>query len=146
MDRRRRQLDPAMNAVESFSAPEAPLVIEYSEAAIESIRGQVWDGFRRFSRGGLEVGGILYGSQNDRTLTIQDVQPVVCQHAFGPGFVLSETDRIALQEQIGRDSKESRFQKLVRLGWFLSHTRSGLALSPAELEIYSKFFPEAWQI
>src|SRR5215472_5191605 len=139
----RPQPAPVMSAAEPHSASETPLVIDYSETAIEKIRDQVWDGFRRFSRGGLEVGGILYGSQNDRTLTIQDVQPVVCQHAFGPGFVLSETDRIALQEQIGRDSKESRFQKLVRLGWFLSHTRSGLALSPAELEIYSKFFPEA---
>src|SRR5215468_7305876 len=108
MDRRRRQLDPAMNAVESFSASEAPLVIEYSEAAIESIRGQVWDGFRRFSRGGLEVGGILYGSKEDRTLIIQDIQPIVCQHASGPGFVLSEGDRATLQEQMRQDSKEPR--------------------------------------
>ena len=135
-----------MSVPEPHSASEIPLVIEYSETAIEKIRNQVWDGFRRFSRGGLEVGGILYGSKEDRTLIIQDIEPVVCQHAFGPGFVLSESDRIALQEQIGRDSKEPRFQNMLRLGWFLSHTRGGLALSPADLEVYSKFFPDLWQI
>jgi proteasome lid subunit RPN8/RPN11 len=139
-------MDPVMSATESPSAGALPLAIEYSEAAIEKIRGQVWDGFRRFSRGGLEVGGILYGSREDRTLDIQDIQPISCQHAFGPGFVLSESDREALEEQMRRDSEDARFQNMVRLGWFFSHTRSGLALSPADLEIYSKFFPEPWQI
>src|SRR5215467_13377557 len=142
----RPQPAPVMSAAEPHSASETPLVIDYSETAIEKIWDQVWDGFRRFSRGGLEMGGILYGSKEDRTLIIQDIQPIVCQHASGPGFVLSEGDRATLQEQMRQDSKEPRFQNMGRLEWFLSHTRSGLTLSPADLEVYSNFFPEPWQI
>jgi hypothetical protein len=32
------------------------------------------------------------------------------------------------------------------VGWFVSHTRSGVCLSPSDLEIYSAFFPSRWQV
>ncbi|HLH43224.1 MAG TPA: hypothetical protein VKV74_09580 [Bryobacteraceae bacterium] len=140
------QKGPGADRLPDGPNPTALPDIHYSDAALERIREQVWDGFRRFSRGGLEVGGILYGSRQERILTIQDVQPIACEHAFGPGFVLSQSDRSALQEQLRRNSQDPRFQDMVCLGWFLSHTRSGLKLSPGELEVYSEFFPERWQM
>jgi len=32
------------------------------------------------------------------------------------------------------------------LGWFVSHTRSSLSLSTADVEIYDNFFPALWQV
>jgi hypothetical protein len=32
------------------------------------------------------------------------------------------------------------------LGWFVSHTRSNLSLSTADVEIYDNFFPALWQV
>src|SRR5580658_3168390 len=130
----------------SWSVAESPITVEYSLVVIEEMRHEVAEGFQRLSRGGIEVGGVLYGTRDGRTLRILAMRPIACEHARGPGFLFSDKDRIALNEQLVRDKDEPNLDGLISVGWFLSHTRSEITLTESDLEIYSIFFPAPWQV
>jgi proteasome lid subunit RPN8/RPN11 len=130
----------------SWTAVESPLVIEYSLVVLEEIRHAVAEGFQRLSRGGIEVGGILYGTRDGRTARVEAMRPIPCEHARGPAFLLSDKDRMGLNQQLAADALDPHLQGMVSLGWFLSHTRSEIALSDSDLELYSIFFPAPWQV
>src|SRR5580704_16190588 len=130
----------------SWTVPESPITVEYSLVVIEEIRHAVAEGFQRLSRGGIEVGGVLYGTRDGRTVRVLAMRPIACEHARGPGFLFSDKDRVALNEQLVRDKEDPQLQELISVGWFLSHTRSEIALTESDLEIYSIFFPAPWQV
>jgi proteasome lid subunit RPN8/RPN11 len=129
----------------SWSVPESPIVIDYSLVVIEEIRHEVAEGFQRLSRGGIEVGAVLYGTREERNVRIMAMRPIACEHARGPSFLLSDKDRVALNEQLSRDAEDPRLEGLISVGWFLSHTRSEIMLTDSDLEIFSIFFPAPWQ-
>jgi hypothetical protein len=130
----------------SWSVAESPISIEYSLVVIEEIRHEVAEGFQRLSRGGIEVGGILYGMRDGRTVRVLAMRPIACEHARGPAFLLSDKDRVVLNDQLVREKEDSQLEGLISVGWFLSHTRSEIALTESDLEIYSIFFPTPWQV
>ncbi len=130
----------------SWSVAESPITIEYSLIVIEEMRHAVAEGFQRLSRGGIEVGGILYGTRDGRTVRILAMRPIACEHARGPAFLLSDKDRKALNDQLTADAEDPHLDGLTSVGWFLSHTRSEIALSDSDLELYSIFFPAPWQV
>src|SRR5580700_685061 len=134
------------NKLAAWSVAESPISIEYSLVVIEEIRHEVAEGFQRLSRGGIEVGGILYGTRDGRTVRVLAMRPIACEHARGPAFLLSDKDRVALNEQLVRDKDEPNLEGLISVGWFLSHTRSEIALTESDQEIYSIFFPTPWQV
>ena len=129
-----------------WTVPRSPVTIEYSLVVIEEIRHEVAEGFQRLSRGGIEVGGVLYGTQEEGTVRVLAMRPIACEHARGPGFVFSDKDRVTLHEQLVRDQEDPHLEGLTAVGWFLSHTRSEITLNESDLEIYSIFFPAPWQI
>ena len=130
----------------SWTAPESPIAIEYSLIVIEEIRHAVAEGFQRLSRGGIEVGGILYGAREGLMVRVLAMRPIACEHARGPAFLLSDKDRKGLNDQISADASDPHLEGLIRVGWFLSHTRSEIALSDSDLELYSIFFPAPWEV
>src|ERR1700689_1832476 len=87
----------------SWNVAEIPISIEYSLVVIEEIRHTVAEGFQRLSRGGIEVGGILYGMRDGRTVRVLAMRPIACEHARGPAFLLSDKDRQILEEQIDHE-------------------------------------------
>jgi hypothetical protein len=129
-----------------WTVPESPVSIDYSLVLIEEIRHEVAEGFQRLSRGGIEVGGILYGTRDGRTVRALAIRPIACEHARGPAFVLSDKDRAALKEQLEQDRQDHRLEESVPVGWYVSHTRSEIALADSDVEIYSTFFPAPWQV
>src|SRR5580704_6488899 len=92
----------------SWSVDESPVAVEYSLVAIEEIRQEVAEGFQKLSRGGVEVGGLLYGTRDGRTVRLMAMRPMVCEHARGPAFQLSESDRGILEEQIEHAGEDPR--------------------------------------
>ena len=130
----------------SWVVPESPVDVEYSLVVIEEIRQVVADGFQRLQRGGIEVGGVLYGTREDRTLKVLAMREIACEHARGPTFHLSDNDRAALTAQLERDKDDMRLEGMLVVGWFLSHTRSDVTLQQSDLDTYSGFFPEPWQV
>jgi len=130
----------------AWTVAESPITIEYSLVVIEEIRHAVAEGFQRLSRGGIEVGGILYGTREGRTVRVLAMRPIACEHARGPAFLLSDKDRVVLNQQLTADAEDPHLAGLISVGWFLSHTRSEITLSDSDLELYSIFFPAPWQI
>jgi hypothetical protein len=130
----------------TWTVPESPVDVEYSLVVIEEIRQVVADGFQRLQRGGIEVGGVLYGTREDRVLRILAMREIACEHARGPTFHLSDNDRASLTAQLVRDKEDMRLEGMLVVGWFLSHTRSDVTLQQSDLDTYSAFFPEPWQV
>jgi len=130
----------------SWVVPESPVDVEYSLIVIDEIRQVVADGFQRLQRGGIEVGGVLYGTRQDRVVKVMAMREIACEHARGPTFHLSDNDRAALTAQLVRDKEDMRLEGLVVVGWFLSHTRSDVTLQQSDLDTYNAFFPQPWQV
>ena len=74
-----------------WSPAESPIAVEYSLVVIEEIRHEVAEGFQRLSRGGIEVGGVLYGVRDGRAVRVMAMRPIACEHARGPAFLHSPT-------------------------------------------------------
>ncbi len=125
-----------------WSTPQCPFAIEYNPQVLEAVRMSVLSAYHALSHGGLEIGGILLGSHSAERITITEFRPIACEHAFGPTFRLSAGDQIQLSAAIAR--VQAARQTVV--GWFHSHTRSGVQLSDADLEIYNRHFVEPWQV
>jgi hypothetical protein len=130
----------------TWSATASPVTIDYSLVVVEEIRHEVAEGFQKLSRGGIEVGGLLYGVHEGHTVRIMAIRPAVCEHAGGPTFRLSERDRVALHEQIRQDQADSRLDDMVCVGWYVSHTRTEITLTESDQEIFSSFFAQPWQV
>jgi proteasome lid subunit RPN8/RPN11 len=123
-----------------------PLAIEYSPEAMEAVRAAVVDGFYKLPRGGLEVGGILFGQRDSASVRILASRPLACEHAAGPSFVLSEGDESALRQALESAASDPDLAGMAPVGWYHSHTRSGIFLSDQDQGIYDRYFPEPWQV
>ncbi len=112
-------------------------VIECAMAVLESIRRQAVEGLIAFSHGGLETGGVLYGCRDGGRLNIVSFAELPCEHALGPGFVLSERDCAALADLLHAPPG------LETLGWYRVHTRSGLMLDTHDRRLFELFPADA---
>src|SRR5437867_3167562 len=120
--------------------------IEYSVSVLREIELTVVDGLNRLRHGGIEVGGVLFGSRSGEHVTVDAFRPLPCEYAFGPKFVLSRNDQAALEKLLESAQTDWGLQGLVPVGWYHSHTRSALHLSAQDLEIFNRHFPEPWQV
>jgi hypothetical protein len=130
----------------SWSTSEIGLTIEYPFEVMEEIRLAVCDGQQRLAHGGLEVGGVLFGTRRDTSIRLLTWRPIFCEHALGPSFRLSTRDRAELARLLEVAKSDPDLKGLDSLGWFVSHARSNLSLSTADVEIYDNFFPARWQV
>ena len=130
-------------ATVTWSTPECPFTIESSSRVLDDIRLAANDAFFSLPRGGAEIGGILLGEWQEGLLTISGFAALDCEHALGPSFTLSLGDEARLQELI-RAAPAAGAGHVV--GWYHSHTRTGVSLSDSDLTIHNRFFPEPWQV
>ncbi len=129
-----------------WSIQGLPVRVEYLVPVLEEICAITVDGLYRFRHGGVEVGGVLFGTVQRGVVRITAFRELDCEHAFGPRFVLSERDKVAMRQILDLPRTEPSLTGLLAVGWYHSHTRSGIALSPRDLEIYNRYFPEQWQV
>jgi len=130
----------------SWSAPPVPVAIEYPLEVMDEIRAAAADGLQKLARGGLEIAGVLFGVEREAGIRILTWRPIACEYALGPTLQLSERDRAALTRLLDTAEADSDLQGLKPVGWFLSHTRSDVLLSPSDLEVFNAFFPQPWQV
>jgi hypothetical protein len=130
----------------SWSTSEIGLTIEYPLEVMEEIRAAVSDGLQRLAHGGLEVGGVLFGVRRDTSIRILTWRPILCEHALGPSFRLSQCDCAELVHLLEVAKSDPDLRGLDSLGWFVSHARSNISLSTEDVEIYDRFFPAQWQV
>jgi proteasome lid subunit RPN8/RPN11 len=123
-----------------------PVRIDYSAALIEEICAAAVEGLSRMRRGGVEVGGVLFGTHRGREVQILAFRPTSCEHAYGPSFTLSEKDLRAFEELLEAARHDTTLRGLDPIGWYHSHTRSEIFLAEEDLDLYSRYFPEPWQV
>jgi hypothetical protein len=111
-------------------------------SVLDETRREAVEGFNRLSHGGLEVGGVLFGKQTKDFLEILESRPLTCEHRFGPSFVLSDNDEIALQEVFASPVDGA----LRPLGLYISHSRSGFSVTENDKKILERHFPQALQV
>lgn len=131
-------------ALSGSGGADSSILIECSPVAIEEIRRQVVRGAAQTTRGYLEVGGVFYGTREGGKVRIETVRPIDAE--VGPSFSLSDADRAKLQAQIAQAATDPRLEKFVCLGWFVSHSGPEMTLTEADVEIFSTYFPEPWQV
>jgi hypothetical protein len=134
-----------MSSVEAqyavWTDPQTSQTVKYSLPLFHELDFQVNEGYRRIPHGGVEIGGVLYGRLEPKTVTIEAFRPIACEHASGPSFLLSEKDLARMVEDFGQAESDSELKSLERVGWFVSHTRSAPEMTPRESEIFDTYFP-----
>ena len=128
---------------DKWEPPECPFTIEYRHSLMLELRAAVAYGQQAFTRGGMEVGGILFGSRTTEGISITMWRPIGCEHARGPAFVLSDRDLVELRKFLASAPTLPDLAEVQPVGWFLSHTRSDLSLRESDLALYNEFFPGA---
>lgn len=134
-----------MEALGSWSVTGIPLTIEYSLDLMDQVRAASQNGRRQLSRGGVEVGGALFGSRGAKSIRILAWRPITCEYARGPAFVLSPNDRTELAKLLHHAANDPDLTGLYPLGWFVSHTRTGVEMTASDRKIYRHFFPAICQ-
>lgn len=130
--------------VYTWQVPGKPVTIHVDFDVIDSILMEVMQGYSSMPRRGAEVGGILLGSVKvgeQSIVRIVDFEPVPCEHARGPSYLLSESDRVRFEETLEK-WRPGRNEKLHAVGMYRSHTRDGLSLTPEDLILFAENFPE----
>ncbi len=115
--------------------------MEWAGAVLEEIRLEVVDAFLALPHGGLETGGVLYGTREGEGVRVLAARPLECEHALGPAFTLSGRDHARL-----RDLVAEKPGGLEAAGWYHSHTRSVIGLTERDREIHDRYFPAPWQV
>ncbi|HTA71447.1 MAG TPA: hypothetical protein VK776_24340 [Bryobacteraceae bacterium] len=139
--------EPAAESIfGTWSAAEVPVAIEYPLEVMDEIRATATEGFQKLARGGLEVAGVLFGARREAGIRILTWRPIYCEYALGPTLQLSDRDQAELTRLLQTSAKDPDLEGLQPVGWFLSHTRSDILLSPQDLDIFDRFFPEPWQV
>ncbi|MGA2185253.1 MAG: hypothetical protein ABSH47_19715 [Bryobacteraceae bacterium] len=128
---------------EKWSVPECPFTVEYRHGLMQELRAAVAYGQQAFTRGGMEVGGVLLGTRSAGGPSIRAWRPIACEHANGPALVLSGRDRDELKKFLDEAATLPDLAGIEPVGWFLSHTRSDISLRESDLNLYQEFFPAA---
>lgn len=128
------------------SSLEVRFSVEYAAAAMEQVRQEAMDALFSVPHGGAEIGGVLFGVRTDHCVRVLAARPLECEHAMGPTFKLSANDHTRLAELLAGGCGDAGGQAWEPVGWYHSHTRSEILLSPLDIEIHNRYFPGAWQV
>lgn len=126
----------------TWTTPQCLFAVEYLPEMLEDIEAVVVAAFHESPQGGIEIGGVLLGSFSSERVTITGVRPLECEHALGPGFRLSAGDH----DRLARLIAELHGAGETIVGWFHSHTRTGLHLSEEDLKIHNFYFTDPRQV
>jgi hypothetical protein len=108
----------------------------FAESLVFRLRHLVIEGFTSLPRRGLEVGGILIGSEQGSDLQIDDFQEAPCEHQFGPSYAMNGTDRENLTALLAQPRETGRV-----IGFFQSFTGREPLIEQADEILFGEQFP-----
>ncbi len=134
-------MDSATSHAYKWQVPAKPVSVSLSLDVVDRLGISVKEGFKSLPRRGLETGGLLLGREKRAgggiVVEIEDFEPLECEHAFGPSYLLSASDRKLLEERVAWH-KSSRGPSVV--GFYRSHTRKEFALTVEDVDLMSEWF------
>jgi TonB family protein len=117
-------------------------MIQVSLDLVERLGAAVQQGLGVEPRGN-EIGGILLGRKLPgfgRAVLIEDFELAPCEHLRGASYTLSPKDKRLLGMRLARRATQHV------VGYFRSHTRPGMYLDQDDFAVFSRYFPDAWQV
>ena len=148
-------MDPATQGVPGtfiWQAPGQQVVVHLQLDVVDRMSAEIMRGFGAVPKRGAEVGGILVGVITDpaepggaSTIRIEDFEPVPCKYVRGPSYLLTEYERMLFDEVCERRSSKNG-GRTYAIGYYRSHTRDGLALSPEDIGLLDQYFPLPMQV
>ena len=120
--------------------------IRYDVATLNKIHRTALDRFLSIPRGGLEIGGLLFGRVRNDCVEILSAEDFPIEYLSGPSFVLSERDEASLAERLSVATPGVDGESLEIIGWWHSHTRTDVGLTTEDIRVHRKFFHQAAQV
>jgi hypothetical protein len=131
-----------------WAPPGKGLAVHLHLGVVNSLLAEVMRGFGAVPKRGAEVGGVLIGSmeQGEQTIVrVDDFEAVECGYTRGPSYLFTEDEKANFAEACRRWQPEAG-RPGYAVGYFRSHTRDGLSLSPEDLELLDRHFAGPSQI
>ena len=123
-----------------WQVPAKPVSVRLSLNVVDRLGAAVMEGFKSIPRRGLETGGLLLGRERRNgdgiVVEIDDFEPLECEHAMGPSYLLSSADRRQLEQRIAW--RKSRKPAVV--GFYRGHTRRDFALTVEDIDLMTAWF------
>lgn len=137
--------------LEKTPIPQLPcthlgLEVECAPAVLSLVCKETVVGARSLAKGGLEVGGVLFGTYEDGLIRILAARPIECEHRLGPSFVLSDKDEMQLARMLVDSRLDRELSSLLPLGCYLSHSRHEAALTDSDLRLLNRNFAGTCQL
>lgn len=124
-----------------WKIPGTPLSISLSLDAVNRLNLAVMEAFLALPKRGLEIGGLLLGrarrDDDGVCVEIDDFELLESDHAGGPSYLLSSTNRSALEQRLQSATAGSI------VGFFRSHTRNDFAATAEDKELLSSYFSDS---
>jgi len=133
-------------AFSTWQAPGHELEVVYSQAVLHDVVLRALDGLHSMPGGGLEVGGVLFGTADENEVRITASREIPCAHSKGQAFLLNEFDEDRLDRLLTYYREQTELAGLAPVGFYVSRTRNELALSDQDIRLFNKFFPEPQQV
>jgi proteasome lid subunit RPN8/RPN11 len=140
-----RQSGSAAGPYKRWQVPQCPFSIECAAELLDELGREVESGMHS-PRGGQETGGLLFGIADSDCIRIVSQRPIECEHAMGPGFVLSKKDERHLAQLISSAESDPDLSGLQVVGWYHSHISSRIYLSERDRQIHLRYFGEPRQV
>jgi hypothetical protein len=122
-----------------------PIAIHLHLEVVDRLGPEIMRGFGAVPKRGAEVGGVLLGTiehiENQTIVRIEDFEPVACDYKRGPSFLLTEQDGEAFEDACARWQPQGS-EPAYAVGYYRSHTRDGMSLSPEDLELLGRYFQD----
>ena len=120
--------------------------IECPADMMDRMRNLAMSALFAMPRGGLEIGGVLFGSFGGGRVLLRTFRELECEHAAGPSFILSDADQAKLAGLLASAGNDPELTGLAAVGWFRSRTRSAISMSQADIEVFDTYFPDPRQV
>ncbi|HEY1343292.1 MAG TPA: hypothetical protein VGF59_37580 [Bryobacteraceae bacterium] len=127
-----------------WQVPGKRIAVNLRLDLIDRLGVSVGEGFQALPRRGLETGGLLFGGTKRKgdltTVQIAHFEPIECEHAVGPSYLLSATDRRRLEERIRRHKSNGG---LPIVGFYRGHTRKEFGITVEDADLMSWYFSDS---
>ena len=125
-----------------WAEPNSDITVCLKTETVDRLQIDALRGIVASPHAGKEVGGILLGrteTNNAGVLTfVEDFAPFPCAHSNGPFYDLTAAEAAGFEAMLAQGRTEWE-QSVV--GYYRSHDRDGLFLSPGDLQLIERHFP-----
>jgi hypothetical protein len=126
-----------------WQVPGKRISVSLGLDVVDRVSLAVLEGFQALPRRGLEIGGFLLGrtkrNGESTCVEVDDFEPLACEHAVGPSYLLSALDRKLLEERI-RWHKSKGGPSIV--GFYRSHTRKEFTATLEDVDVLTNYFSD----